>query len=77
MQKKTIKWAKKLLLHNKGKEKKRATERDRKRFTNKVKRLACAHAWKTKEPFNYVRLVGKYAFFDAKIIFSHCFSHAH
>ena len=40
-----------------------------------MKILDCAHAWKTKKLFNYVRLVGKYAFFDAKVIFTHSLSH--
>ena len=36
--------------------------------------LAFAHAWKTKNLFNYVRLVGKYAFFLAKLVFSHSYA---
>ena len=31
--------------------------------------MAFAHAWKTKKLFNYVKLVGKYAFFLAKLVF--------
>ena len=45
---------KKLLIQKKGKEKKRAIEKDWNRFANnKVKILACAHASKQKNLFNY------------------------
>ena len=43
--------------------KKRAREKYRNRFEKKLQILAFAHAWTTKKLFNYVRLVGKYAFF--------------
>ena len=38
-----------MLIWKKGKGKKRVMEKDRNRFANKVKILACAHAWKTKK----------------------------
>ena len=45
---------------------------------NKTKKhiqiLAFALAWITKTLFNYVRLVEKYAFFLAKLIFSHSYA---
>ena len=61
------------------KEKKRAREKNRNRFarknnTKQIQILAFAHASKQKKPFNYVRLVGKYAFFLAKLAFSHCYA---
>ena len=46
-------------------------EKDRNR---EVQILAFAHAWTTKKLINYVRLVGKYAFFLAKLIFSHSYA---
>ena len=33
--------------------------------------MAFAHAWKTNKLFNYIRLVEKYAFFLAQLIFGH------
>ena len=44
IKKKNYKVGKKLLIQKKGKEKKRAIEKDQNRFANKVKILACAHA---------------------------------
>ena len=49
------------------KKEKKAEKRER-------KILAFVHAWKTKNLFNYVRLVGKYAFFLAKLVFSHSYA---
>ena len=43
---------------------------------NKKGKIEIDSQIKSKKPFNYFRLVGKYAFFDAKTIFSHSFSHA-
>ena len=43
-------------------------EKDRNGFTPPKKFLVFAHASKTKEPFNYVRLGGKYAFFLARLV---------
>ena len=63
-----------------GKEgKKRERERkieidSRKIKIKKVQILAFAHAWKTKKLFDYIILVGKYAFFLAKLIFSHSYA---
>ena len=43
-------------------------EKDRHRFAKKKKFLAFAHASKTKELFNCVRLGGKYVFFLARLV---------
>ena len=57
-------------------ERERKIEIDGKKKKKKQVQIFCfAHSWKTRKLFNYVRLVGKYAFFFlAKLIFSH--SHA-
>ena len=48
-------------------EERQSKKRERKRKTEKH-----SHARKTKQLFNYIRLVGKYALFVAKLIF--CYS---
>ena len=69
---------KKVLIKKKGKEKKGVIEKDR----NHDSQIKKSKFWlvrmreKQKRLFNYVRLVAKYAFFDAKFIFSHSLSHA-
>ena len=79
----TIPWKKddkvgrKLLIKKKGKAKKREREPQRKiEWRKKKLNFGLCASMKTKKLFNYVRLVGKYAFFDAKFIFSHSLSHA-
>ena len=51
-------------------------ERQRKKTESKreVQILALAHVWKTKKLFNYIRLVGKYASFLTKQVFSHSYA---
>ena len=55
-----------------GKEGKKQSERERSKLI--LKKVKIAHAWKTKKLFNYVRLVGKYAFFLPKLVFSHSYA---
>ena len=55
-----------------GKEGKKQNERERSKLIRK--KVKIAHAWKTKKLFNYVRLVGKYAFFLPKLVFSHSYA---
>ena len=74
MQKKTIKLARKLLIEKKSRGEKREREIKIEIDSQKVQILACAHACKTKMLFNYVLLVGKFAFFVAKLIFSHSYA---
>ena len=63
-----IKWVTKPPIKKEKKEKKRAREKDRNRFAkNKNKKVQ-------KSCFDYVRLVGKHAFFLAKLIFSHSYA---
>ena len=74
MQKKDDKVSNKTANKKKGKGKKQG-EREKKIETDRQKKLmASAYAWKTKKPFDYLRLVGKYAFFVAKFICSHCYA---
>ena len=56
-----------------GKEGKKQIERERSKLIRK-KKVKIAHAWKTKKLSNYVRLVGKYAFFLPKLVFSHSYA---
>ena len=50
-------------------------ERQRKKQSKReVQILAFAHVWKTKKLFNYIRLVGKYASFLTKLVFSHSYA---
>ena len=74
--KKDDKVGKKLLIKKKGKEKKRERAIEKDRVEKKKLNFGLCASVKTKKLFNYVRLVGKYAFFDAKFILSHSFSHA-
>ena len=50
------------------------TERERKIEIDSQKKVKIAYAWKTKKLSNYVRLVGKYAFFLPKHVFSHSYA---
>ena len=78
----TIPWKKddkvgrKLLIKKKGKAKKRERAIEKDRVEKKKLNFGLCASVKTKKLFNYVRLVGKYAFFDAKFILSHSLSHA-
>ena len=57
---------------NKQERQRKKREQERKikiDLQKKVHILAFAHAWKTKKLFNNFRLVGKYAFFLAKLFF--------
>ena len=51
-----------------------AREKDRNRFAKKDQSLAFEHVWKTNKLFNHVRLLEKYAFLLAKLIFSHFYA---
>ena len=74
MQKKDDKVGNKIAYEKERQRKKESERENRNRFAKKVQILAFAHAWKTKKLFNYVRLVGKYAFFLAKLIFSQSYA---
>ena len=65
MQKKEDKVGNKTTNKDGKKQKMKARAKDGNRF---------AYAWKTKKLFNHVRLVGKYAFFLAKLVFSHSYA---
>ena len=79
MQKKDNKVGNKTTKKEGKKEKKRTREKNRNRFARKTT-LNNSKFWLLrmrqgkKKPFNYVRLVGKYAFFLAKLAFSHCYA---
>ena len=73
MQKKDDKVNNKTANKKKGKGKKKESERWKIEI-DRPKKLASAYAWKTKKPFDYLQLVGKYAFFVAKFISSHCYA---
>ena len=70
MQKKDDKEGNKTADKQEKQRKNRAREKDRNRFTKKDQILAFANVWKTNKLFNYIRLLEKYAFFLAKLIFS-------
>ena len=69
MERKTVKWATKQDIKKKEKGKKES-ERERSKWFRK-KKMAYAHAPKPKMKLNYIQLVGKLAFFVAKLISSH------
>ena len=59
----------------KEKEKKRAREKDRNRFAKLSQNSGLCACVKTKKKlFNYALLVGKFAFFVAKLIFEHSYA---
>ena len=68
---KTIKWATKPPIKKEKKEKKRAREKARK--SPNLGFCTCVNG-KTKKLFNYIRLVGKYALFLAKLVFIHSYA---
>ena len=75
MQKKDDKVGNKTANKQERQRKKREQERKMEIYSlKKVQILALAHAWKTKKLFNYVRLLEKYTFFLAKLIFSHSYA---
>ena len=74
MQKKDDKEGNKTADKQEKQTKNRAREKDRHRFAKKDQILAFVHAWKTNKLFNYARLLEKYAFFLAKLIFSHFYA---
>ena len=74
MQKKDDKEGNKTADKQEKQTKNRAREKDWHRFAKKDQILAFGHAWKTNKLFNYARLLEKYAFFLAKLIFSHFYA---